>query len=244
MAKPPPPDLPPIPEKADPQKARQTAQQRAPKKGPRNASRPSLVSPDDVREAQLLLFSMGEYLDSDGIEDSDTRAAVKRFQKKAGLAADGILGGNTLEILRREPTVEPRLIDIRVVPGPIRSIGMTRRERMIAVTTDGQIVDYPVDGPAAEMKPTADINWPYRLDVSPINGDVAVASGVGTVHVLPGGGGEQIVTPLHKGVKVFWARYSPRGHLAASCGEAQLWLWEPGDREPRTLSFEANSTLR
>ncbi|MBQ9253117.1 MAG: peptidoglycan-binding protein [Clostridia bacterium] len=52
-----------------------------------------------VVEIQDCLVEMGYLEDITGVYDSATEAAVKAFQRKNGLTADGVAGGRTLEVL-------------------------------------------------------------------------------------------------------------------------------------------------
>jgi murein DD-endopeptidase MepM/ murein hydrolase activator NlpD len=55
-----------------------------------------------VAALQVALHTRGLYAGSiDGLEGPATRAAVKRFQRRAGLAADGVAGPNTRKALGR-----------------------------------------------------------------------------------------------------------------------------------------------
>ena len=55
----------------------------------------------DVRVVQTLLNSRGAYLNADGIFGRATDQAVKQFQRRAGLKADGIVGPKTMSALTR-----------------------------------------------------------------------------------------------------------------------------------------------
>lgn len=55
---------------------------------------------DDVKELQTLLNNNGYKLDTDGIYGDKTAAAVKDYQQKNNLAADGIAGTQTLSKLK------------------------------------------------------------------------------------------------------------------------------------------------
>ena len=55
---------------------------------------------DDVKELQTLLNNNGYKLDTDGIYGNKTAAAVKDYQQKNNLAADGIAGTQTLSKLK------------------------------------------------------------------------------------------------------------------------------------------------
>jgi peptidoglycan hydrolase-like protein with peptidoglycan-binding domain len=48
-----------------------------------------------VKELQKILNKIGYSLDKDGIFGEKTKAAVESYQKKSGLAVDGIVGTNT-----------------------------------------------------------------------------------------------------------------------------------------------------
>lgn len=55
---------------------------------------------DEVRQIQTKLKNWGYYSGSiDGVYGSNTLSAVKKFQKKNGLTADGIAGAKTLEAM-------------------------------------------------------------------------------------------------------------------------------------------------
>lgn len=57
---------------------------------------------EDVRELQRLLKAAGGYVEIDGVFGPATKAAVKAFQHKAGLAEDGIVGEKTWKALLGE----------------------------------------------------------------------------------------------------------------------------------------------
>lgn len=54
---------------------------------------------DDVRAVQKALAALGFSIGSDGVFGADTEKAVKEFQQKEGLAADGIVGYGTRQKL-------------------------------------------------------------------------------------------------------------------------------------------------
>lgn len=56
----------------------------------------------DVMEVQAALSKLGYYTGAaDGLYGPQTRSAVAKFQRRHGLAADGVIGRNTFEALRR-----------------------------------------------------------------------------------------------------------------------------------------------
>jgi hypothetical protein len=55
---------------------------------------------NDVQELQMLLLSKGYSVDADGTFGLGTNAAVKSFQRGQGLAADGVVGAQTIAALR------------------------------------------------------------------------------------------------------------------------------------------------
>lgn len=58
---------------------------------------------EKVREIQTLLKSAGYYDGKiDGIKGTQTKKAIKDFQKASGLRADGVVGPKTWELLRRQ----------------------------------------------------------------------------------------------------------------------------------------------
>lgn len=59
----------------------------------------STVPNQDVKEIQLALQNEGYAIKADGLFGSKTEAAVKDFQRKAGLKVDGIVGKNTVTAL-------------------------------------------------------------------------------------------------------------------------------------------------
>lgn len=52
-----------------------------------------------VRTIQLLLSFHGESVNADGVFGAATAEAVARFQSEKGVAADGVVGGETWEAL-------------------------------------------------------------------------------------------------------------------------------------------------
>lgn len=58
---------------------------------------------DAVRELQTLLKQAGYSVSVDGVFGKNTETAVKAFQKKMGLEADGLAGKKTLALLRGAP---------------------------------------------------------------------------------------------------------------------------------------------
>ena len=68
----------------------------------RHAGRAAPQAPDDsVRQLQNALAAAGFKIAATGLFDIDTRAALIAFQKRAGLAADGIAGPKTWAALRK-----------------------------------------------------------------------------------------------------------------------------------------------
>ncbi|WP_427138657.1 peptidoglycan-binding protein [Psychrobacillus psychrodurans] len=71
--------------------------------GQPNAVNPlNYISETDITDVQKLLNSVGYKLMVDGIEGTLTIAAIKDFQKKNGLAVDGIVGPRTLVALKKK----------------------------------------------------------------------------------------------------------------------------------------------
>ena len=58
----------------------------------------------DVTELQKLLNGNGYKLDEDGVFGEQTQSAVKDYQQKNNLTADGIVGSNTWEALTKAST--------------------------------------------------------------------------------------------------------------------------------------------
>jgi N-acetyl-anhydromuramyl-L-alanine amidase AmpD len=56
---------------------------------------------DDVKDVQRRLNARGAYLTADGIFGRATDQAVRQFQRRAGLKADGIVGPKTMSALTR-----------------------------------------------------------------------------------------------------------------------------------------------
>lgn len=54
---------------------------------------------DAVRDLQTMLVRLGHTLTVDGIFGPDTEKAVMTLQKKAGVAADGVVGPKTRAVL-------------------------------------------------------------------------------------------------------------------------------------------------
>ena len=73
------------------------------------ATRPPQIGPeattsgDHVRRAQLLLAARGQDVRVDGAFDGDTEAAVKEFQKSAGLAVTGVIDDPTWSAIAGVP---------------------------------------------------------------------------------------------------------------------------------------------
>ncbi len=61
-----------------------------------------------IRQIQEMLKDAGYYLSVDGIYGSETQDDVKDFQKQQGLAVDGKVGPNTLDILREKAQKETK----------------------------------------------------------------------------------------------------------------------------------------
>lgn len=57
---------------------------------------------EDVRKLQIALTTWGQYLSPDGIFGRNTRDVVIQFQKSYKLTADGIVGPQTLGVLKSE----------------------------------------------------------------------------------------------------------------------------------------------
>lgn len=57
--------------------------------------RTPIMRGEDVREIQSMLHKLGEKLAVDGLFGKDTEVAVRNFQKRSGLEADGIVGAIT-----------------------------------------------------------------------------------------------------------------------------------------------------
>jgi Putative peptidoglycan binding domain/Penicillin-insensitive murein endopeptidase len=55
----------------------------------------------DVKALELLLRSRGEHLAADGVFEGETDQAVRRFQKRKGLAVDGVVGPKTWKAVVR-----------------------------------------------------------------------------------------------------------------------------------------------
>jgi len=54
---------------------------------------------DDVRKLQEILNELGYEIEVDGDYGRGTKAAIRDFQKKNNLSADGNFGPNTAEVL-------------------------------------------------------------------------------------------------------------------------------------------------
>lgn len=59
------------------------------------------ASKDFVKNIQQALIAQGAAIDADGVMGAKTKAALIEFQKKNGLAADGVAGADTLTKLSR-----------------------------------------------------------------------------------------------------------------------------------------------
>ena len=88
-----------------------------------------------VKDVQSLLNDKGfGQIGVDGIFGAGTEKAVKRFQKASGLAADGIVGPNTLKVLQADE--EPKQPDVSDEPPAIIDV---LKAKGYPVYTDGQI---------------------------------------------------------------------------------------------------------
>ena len=74
----------------------------------------------DVRDLQRALSRIGVPVQADGFYGSDTRAAVKWFQRKEGLRADGMVGAGTWSAVNDRLTSETETRVIRFKNPPMK----------------------------------------------------------------------------------------------------------------------------
>lgn len=105
-------------------------------------------SGSDVKELQSILINWGYSVGpkgADGQFGANTEAAVKAFQRDAGLSQDGILGQQTMEVMSRAGA------NISTSPSlPIPSINMPK------IPSNG---GYSPAVPATEMSIFGNIDW-------------------------------------------------------------------------------------
>lgn len=65
------------------------------------AATATLFDVNGTKWTQTVLRKLGEPIDIDGVYGEGTKAAVKKFQEKNGLVADGWAGEKTVEALRQ-----------------------------------------------------------------------------------------------------------------------------------------------
>ena len=175
----------------------------------------------EVREAQLRLQTYKSGLQTDGVDGVETRAAVVLFQKKVSLAADGILGPQTLATLRTTTPIDERLLDVRAFRAEVRGVVWMPDGQLVVGTAGGNLYRFAGDPPS--MQHSGEVNHRiYRLDRSPDGTRIAVGSADGWVIQLD----ERMKVirshPLDPPHKVYWSRYSATGALACAWGDTQV----------------------
>jgi peptidoglycan hydrolase-like protein with peptidoglycan-binding domain len=110
------------------------------------APAPQAAADASMRDAQAELRRLGYYNGPiDGVRGAETAAAIERFQRTEGLAADGRLDGATLAALRAEPT--PARAAAAPAAPPPRPISISDQTTVRTVQNRLKQLGY-YDGPA------------------------------------------------------------------------------------------------
>lgn len=131
-------------------------------------------SSERVRKYQLDLITLGYAIKADGLHGPKTDKAVRDFQRKSGIPADGVVGHLTLDAIeqalnrRADPTSRPRKVDDMDTMTSGATVTGTGIATEALISASRQITDLGLDSPVIRAIPVILILVGCAITLAPV----------------------------------------------------------------------------